>query len=294
MTVLMRFVLQAGFTALYTLTNSSALKGAVFGIPYPIWWSTTAGIRAPGNEAKFFQRLRQLEEAGALIVNITTPLPYATEIQNAYGWGDAIETPYWLQSARYLNVDMYNGYTEWLQKITWPNGTSGGLPLENLGDMVVWNQQNNDTTGALGGAYPWKSGQDALIAAVATGGVRDERYWKALFWRQSRSQACINGAYAYRLGNGTSIELDAVLIPNVAAAGSSSAIASVVDAAQYPGITIPIDVDSIQRAHGFGNLGKSIRRRQAREMGVCYGGSVPVQQALRARVRKLQLNQDSF
>ncbi|KAK4507075.1 hypothetical protein PRZ48_000809 [Zasmidium cellare] len=188
---------------------------------------------------------------------MTTPLPYATELQNAYGWGDAVDTPYWLQSARYLNVDMYNGYTEWLQKITWPNGTSDGLPLENLGDMVVWNQQNNDTTGALGGAYPWKSGQDALIAAVATAGVRDKRYWKALFWRQSRSQACINSAYSYQFENGTSIELDAVLIPNVASAGSSSAISSVLDAAQYPGITIPIDVDGFNVPMGLGIWGRA-------------------------------------
>lgn len=238
-------------------TNSSALKGAVFGIPYPIWWSTIAGIRAPGNEAKFLRRLHQLEEAGVTIINMTTPLPYASEIQNAYGWGDAVDTPYWLQSARYLNVDLYNGYTEWLQRISWPNGTSGDLPLENLGDMVMWNQQNNDTTGALGGAYPWKSGQDALIAAVATGGVRDARYWKALFWRQSRSQACVNGAYSYQFANGTSVELDAVLIPNVASASSSSAIASVVDAAQYPGITIPIDVDGFNVPMGLGIWGKA-------------------------------------
>lgn len=159
-------------------TNSSALKGAVFGIPYHIWWSTIAGLRAPGNEAKFLARLDQLKQAGATIVNMTAPLPYSDDIQNAYGWGDAVNTSYWLASARYLNVDLYNGYTEWLQGISWPNGTSGGLPLENLGDLVVWNNQNNKTTGALGGAYPWKSGQDALVAAVATQGVRDARYWR--------------------------------------------------------------------------------------------------------------------
>lgn len=160
-------------------TNSSALKGAVFGIPYHIWWSTIAGLRAPGNEAKFLARLEQLKQAGATIVNMTAPLPYSDDIQNAYGWGDAVGTPYWLQSQLYLNVDLYNGYTEWLQNLTWPNGTAGGLPLNNLGDLVVWNNQNNATTGALGGAYPWKSGQDALIAGVATAGVRDTHYWTA-------------------------------------------------------------------------------------------------------------------
>jgi amidase len=117
--------------------DSSALKGAVFGIPYPIWWSTVAGIRAPGNEAKMLARLEELRAAGAIIVNMTEPLPYAYEIQNSYGWGDAVNTSYWLQSARYLNVDLCNDYTGWLKKLSWPNGTTGGLPMENLGDMVV-------------------------------------------------------------------------------------------------------------------------------------------------------------
>lgn len=240
-------------------TNSSALKGAVFGIPYHIWWSTIAGLRAPGNEAKFLARLDQLKRAGVTIVNMTNPLPYADEIQNAYGWGDAVTTPYWLQSQRYLNVDLYNDYTEYLQGISWPNGTAGGLPLENLGDLAVWNNQNNKTTGALGGAFPWKSGQDALIAAVATAGVRDTRYWRgwckclgenSLYrvesltrppdWRLARSQACMNGAYTYKTANGTTIKIDAVLIPNVGGGGASSSIASVPDAAQYPAMTIPV------------------------------------------------------
>ncbi|KAK3641210.1 hypothetical protein LTR56_011450 [Elasticomyces elasticus] len=236
-------------------TNSSALNGAVFGIPYHIWWSTIGGLRAPGNEAKFLARLEQLKQAGATIVNITEPLPYADEIQNAYGWGDAVNTTYWLQSARVLNVDLYNGYTEWLQQISWPNGTTGNLPLEHLGDLVVWNNVNNATTGALGGAYPWRSGQDALIAAVATGGVRDARYWRAWYWRLARSQACVDGAYAYKAPNGSTLPLDAVLIPNVASGGASSSIASVVDAAQYPAISVPIDVDGFNVPMGLGIWG---------------------------------------
>ncbi|EMC98278.1 hypothetical protein BAUCODRAFT_146833 [Baudoinia panamericana UAMH 10762] len=237
--------------------NSSALKGAVFGIPYPIWWSTIGGLRAPGNEAKFLARLDMLKQAGATIVNMTVPLPYAYDIQNAYGWGDAINTTYWLQSARYLNVDLYNGYTEWLGQISWPNGTAGNLPLQNLGDLVVWNNQNNSTTGALGGAYPWRSGQDALVAAVATGGVRDARYWTAWYWRLARSQACIDGAYSYTTSNGTTIKLDAILIPNVGGGGASSSIASVVDAAQYPAVTIPINVDGFNVPMGLGIWGTS-------------------------------------
>lgn len=236
-------------------TDETALKGAVFGIPYHIWWSTSMAIRTPGHEAMYMARLAQLEKAGATIINITEPLPYAYEIQNQYGWGDAIETPYWLQSYRYLDPDLYNGYTEWLQKISWPNGRAGELPMETLGDMVVWNQQNNASTGALGGGYPWKSGQDELVAAVATAGKRDARYWKAWYWRLSRSQACIDGAYIYTFPNGTTIQLDAVLIPNAGGGATSPSIMSVLDAAQYPGITIPMDLDPYSVPIGLGIWG---------------------------------------
>ena len=73
--------------------------------------------------------------------------------------------------------------SDWLQnKITWPGGRNDttDLPLNNLGDLVVWNAQHNASTGALGGHFPWNSGQDQLIAAVATAGVRDQRYYTAL------------------------------------------------------------------------------------------------------------------
>ncbi|KZV62379.1 amidase signature enzyme [Peniophora sp. CONT] len=241
-------------------TNKSALAGAVFGVPWHIWWSTVAGVRAPGNSEKLLAKVKQLENAGATIVNITEPLPHSDEIQNAYGWGDAVGTPYWLQSARYLNVDLYVGYTDWLQnQITWPGGRNDttDLPLNNLGDLVVWNIQHNASTGALGGHYPWNSGQDQLIAAVATAGVRDVRYHTALNWRQSRSMACIDGGYVYTNGNGTTIKLDALLIPNVGGGGASSSFSSVLDAATYPGITIPIDIDPWKLPLGLGIWGRA-------------------------------------
>lgn len=137
----------------------------------------------------------------------------------------------------------------------------------------MWNQQNNATTGALGGAYPWKSGQDALVAAVATGGLRDDRYWRALceyvvlhpwtsanyyeVWRQSRSKACIDSAYSqtFTTSNGTAVKLDALLVPNVGGGGASSSMSSVVDAAQYPAITIPVDVDGFNVPIGLGIWG---------------------------------------
>lgn len=151
--------------------------------------------------------------------------------------------------------NLYNGYTEWLEKISWPNGLARELPMENLGDMVVWNQQNNASTGALGGAYPWKSGQDELVAAVATAGKRDARYWKAWYWRLSRSQACIDGAYSYTFPSGTTIQFDAVLIPSAGGGSTSPSIMSVLGSAQYPGITLPMDLDPYGVPIGLGIWG---------------------------------------
>ncbi|CAK4033076.1 Hypothetical predicted protein [Lecanosticta acicola] len=85
------------------------------------------------------RRLEQFPQAGANSIHITEPLPSAYEIQNKYNWGDAINTPYWLQTYTDFNMDMYNGYAEWLQKVSWLNDRIGELSLETLGGMVVSN-----------------------------------------------------------------------------------------------------------------------------------------------------------
>jgi hypothetical protein len=59
-------------------------------------------------------------------------------------------------------------------------------------------------------------------------------------WRLARSQACINGAYNYKVENGSTIKIDALLLPNMGGGSASSSFSSVVDAAQYPAITIPV------------------------------------------------------
>ena len=87
--------------------------------------------------------------------------------------------------------------------------------------------------------------------------------------------ACIDGGYVYTNGNGTAIELDALLIPNVGGGGASSSFSSVLDvsyihcssrsfsdtirvqAATYPGITIPIDIDPWKLPLGLGVWGRA-------------------------------------
>ena len=56
-------------------------------------------------------------------------------------------------------------------------------------------------------------------------------------WRQSRSMACIDGGYVYTNGNGTSVELDALLIPNVGGGGASSSFSSVLDVSCYSALS---------------------------------------------------------
>ncbi|KAJ6558480.1 amidase family protein [Mycena vulgaris] len=215
--------------------DKSALAGAVFGIPYQVWWSTVAGFRAPGNADKLLARLTQLKEAGATIINITEPLPYVDEIQNRFGWGDAVNTSWALASQRYLLVDMYNSYSQYMSELTWPNRSTAATlaPMRNLGDLV-----------------------DALVGAVATGGIRDDIYWNALLWRQARARAAIDGGYVHTFENGTTITLDGLLIPNLGGGGASSAIASVPAAAGYPAITVPVDLDPYHLPIGLGIWGR--------------------------------------
>jgi amidase len=61
-------------------------------------------------------------------------------------------------------------------------------------------------------------------------------------WRLARSQACINGGYNYKADNGSTIKIDALLLPNMGGGSASSSFSSVVDAAQYPAVTIPVGV----------------------------------------------------
>lgn len=85
----------------------------------------------------FMKRIQEIKDAGATIINITTPIPHIYEIstslyasvyadcqiQNAYGWGDAVGTPANVSSNRALLVDLAAGYAAWLAEATFP-GTS--------------------------------------------------------------------------------------------------------------------------------------------------------------------------
>jgi hypothetical protein len=95
-------------------------------------------------------------------------------------------------------------------------------------------------------------------------------------WRLARSQACINGGYIYKAENGSTIEIDALLLPNMGGGSASSSFSSVVDAAQYPAITIPVGMFLLDysAAVATANYVNSCRRVQSSDRTGYLGHSI--------------------
>lgn len=90
-------------------------------------------------------------------------------------------------------------------------GDSRTSNYSTLADVSRWNREHNSTTEGLGnGTYFFntKTGQDYFDAAVATNGTRNETYWTALYWRQTRARAAIDLGMLHIKEDGEIVELD--------------------------------------------------------------------------------------
>lgn len=108
--------------------------------------------------------------------------------------------------------------------------------MRSLEDIVQYNKENLGSEGGAPNIHPaFGSGQDVLLEAVVTKGIRNETYWQALsFCQRTSREEGIDAA----LSNGVD-PLDALFIPPDVA--QSVQIAA---QAGYPIITIPASVHS--------------------------------------------------
>ncbi|KAK4540018.1 hypothetical protein LTR36_009834 [Oleoguttula mirabilis] len=221
------------------LANSTALKGAKFGIPWASFWAL-----ADQEQLDYLLDIVSLlEKAGATIVN-GTELPYYKEIVSPDGWnwdygttrGYSNESEY-----SYVKVDFYNNIATYLSELS-------NTPMRSLADIVQYNIDNVGTEGGTPGIHPaFGSGQDGFLASLATGGIMNETYWQALGFCQRTTRE--DGIDAALLHNGT--KLDALLAPPDVA--QSIQIAA---QAGYPVITIPAYVHSLSgMPFGFAFMG---------------------------------------
>ncbi|KAM0721230.1 hypothetical protein Q7P37_003518 [Cladosporium fusiforme] len=209
------------------LSKADALKGARFGIPWESFWKYADAEQLES----LHSMIEMVTKAGATIVN-GTELPHHETIVSPTGWdwnyGRNRGYPNESEST-YVIVDFYNNMVTYLAELSNTN-------MDSLEDIVQYNTDNLGSEGGAPGVHPaFGSGQDVLLEAVATQGIRNETYWQALHFCQRTSRE--EGIEA-ALNSGGS-QLDALLIPPDVA--QSVQIAA---QAGYPIITIPASVHS--------------------------------------------------
>ncbi|KAL8705192.1 MAG: hypothetical protein Q9201_001692 [Fulgogasparrea decipioides] len=210
------------------MTNSSALKGARFGLPWRSFW----GLADSESQSILVELVESIREAGATIINETELPNYQTMVSpSGWNWDYGTTRGYPNESEyTYIKVDFYNNIQAYLAELE-------DTDIRTLADIVRYNNDNDGSEGGYPGINPgFASGQDGLLASLATGGVMNSTYYEALhFCRQSTREGGIDAALKH--GN---VTLDALLVPPDV--GQSYQIAA---QAGYPVITLPAYVHSL-------------------------------------------------
>jgi len=217
------------------LTDKSALKGATFGLPWKSFWA-----KADPEQLRILTAvLTILESAGATVINNTEITDWETIVSPDYWNWDLGTTRGFPNESEYtvVKVDFYNNIKSYLSELSNTN-------IRSLEDIV---QYNYDNDGSEGG-YPWPrghpafySGQDGFLASLETKGIRDETYYQALGFTQSKTRKGIDDALTYR-----GKKISGLLAPPDV--GQSYQIAA---QAGYPVVTVPVSVHSAS-GMGFG------------------------------------------
>lgn len=225
----------AGGYAQY-LTNKASLANATFGIPWNSFW-----VYADEEQlATLTAIINLIKSAGATVINGTEILDYQTIVSpNGWDWDYGSTRGYANESEfTVVKVDFYNNIISYLSEL---NNTN----IRNLNDIVQYNYANDGTEGG----HPWPrgtpafwSGQDTFLASLASGGIRNETYFQALHFTQTKCKNGINHALtAY-----SPTPLSALLVPPDV--GPSYQIAA---QAQFPVLTLPAGYHDREGDHGM-------------------------------------------
>lgn len=217
------------------LTNKTSLAGAVFGLPWKSFWV----YADTEQQAVLLDIIALVQKAGATIVNETEILDYEMIVSNDgwdWDWGTTRGYP---NESEYtvVAVDFYNNINTYLSEL---NNTD----IRSLEDIVQYNYDNDGSEGGYaypeeGGIPAFASGQDGLLASLATKGIKNETYWQALGFIQGKTRTGIDWALS---GGGKTLprnctKLSGLLVPPDV--GQTYQIAA---QAGYPMITVPAGV----------------------------------------------------
>lgn len=210
------------------VAGKGALAGARFGLPWRSFW-----VHADADmQSQLLRLVGLIEDAGATIVNGTEITGYETLVSpDGWDWdhgvtarGRANESEY-----TYVKADFHRNIEAYLSELS-------NTDVRALADIVAFNERFDGAEGGFpyadGRGHPaFASGQDGLLAARGTGGVRDETYWQALGFCRGSARRGIDDALG--LGDGRR-QLSGLLVPAQVAQA-----AQVAAQAGYPFVTVP-------------------------------------------------------
>ncbi|KAL8292475.1 hypothetical protein RQP46_001087 [Phenoliferia psychrophenolica] len=208
------------------LGNKKDLRGAKFGVPWSrVWESSSTASQLPA----LLEAIRVLEAHGATVYNHTDYKYPDVVSDDGWNWdyGAANESEYTV-----VKVDFYNNIATYLSEL-------GNTTIRSLADIIAADDRSSLEGGEPGVNVAFKDGQQSFVDAEATSGLYNVTYIEALaFTRRTSRAEGIDYALTH-LSDGTSVQLDGLLIPS----DPSSAAQNLVSQAGYPCVTIPVSRD---------------------------------------------------
>jgi amidase len=227
------------------LAKKGALTGAKFGLPYRRVWETSSKSARHKSEYMALKELtKQIEKAGALVINVDIPSAESIIPPEGWDWDYAAgKSGSKLSEFEVVRTEFYSSLRTYLS--TLGENKKGILSLE---DVIAYNIKHVDEEGGVPGTHPaWPTGQDKFDRSLASKDEDETVYKHALEYiqRESRERG-IDAALRSGDNNNT---LDGLLVPLQAEGGVACSLAA---KAGYPMITIPVGVNEIGVPFGLG------------------------------------------
>lgn len=147
-----------------------------------------------------------------------------------------------------VKVDFYNDIKAYLSELR-------NTTIRSLEDIVAFNEAPANVYaegGKPGINSAFMSGQDGLLASLATTGIMNSTYLEALAWnRYSSRDFGIDYALNHQLPDGSLVKLDALVVPS----DDGSPGTNIPAQAGYPIVTIPIGIDGWHIPFGLSFIG---------------------------------------
>ncbi|CAK5269247.1 unnamed protein product [Mycena citricolor] len=219
------------------VSEKSSLKGMKVGIP---WKRLCTALKV--TSIRIIATCQHPDLFAPRVYN-NTNYKYVDEIVSPAGWNWAFG-PANQSEITVVNVDFYNNIKAYLSEL-------GNTTIRSLEDIVAFNDAQAAEGGQPNIAAAFASGQDGLLASLATGGIENSTYKQALTWCRKTSRRDGIDYALHPIIDGKQVHLDALLIPS----DDNGAGTNIPAQAGYPIVTIPIGIDEWHVPFGLSIVG---------------------------------------